>query len=90
MRGSNGTNPAAGTRSLGARSHARMLDDQTEALCLIVRGDRRLLAAARSFAQAVAEIHADLREAERRVVSANERASSAAFRAPESMLLAVA
>lgn len=82
MRGSNGSNPAAGFRRLGARSHARLLDDQTEGLAITLRADERVIAIARLLG----ELHNDLRAAERHMVSANERASAAVYEAPTSML----
>jgi hypothetical protein len=86
MKGSNGTNPAAGFRRLGARSHARLLDDQTESVARTMRADERVVAIARLLG----ELHADLRAAERHMISANERASAAHYQAPDSLLLAVA
>lgn len=79
MRGCIG-NPAAGFRRLGARGHARLLDDQSEGLARVVRADERLIAAA----QMLVDIHRELRTAERHIVSANERASSAVYEAPTS------
>lgn len=82
MRGSNGTNPAAGKRWLFPKSHSRLIDDQTESVALVVRADERLIKLARAFAEGVAEIHGDLRSSERHMVSANERATSAAYEPP--------
>lgn len=78
MRGSNGTNPAAGRRHLGARAHARLLDEQTETLALAMRGDERVIAIARL----IGELHNDLRGIETHSRRSNEIASSAVYEAP--------
>lgn len=86
MRGSNGTNPAAGKRWLFPKSHARLLDDQTESLAHVLRADDRVIAIARLLG----ELHTNLREAERHMIAANERASEAVYEAPTSMHAPVA
>lgn len=74
----NGTNPAAGRRHLGARQHARLLDDQTESLARVLRGDELVI----EIARLVGALHTNLRAAERHMVSANERASTATYEPP--------
>lgn len=86
MRGSNGTNPAAGKRWLFPKSHARLLDDQSDSLAHVVRADEKLIAAARMLV----DLHNELRAAERHMVSANERASAAVYEAPASTVCAAA
>lgn len=86
MRGSNGTNPAAGFRRLGARSHARLLDDQSEGLARVVRADEQVIAMARLLV----DLHRELRTAEGYIVSANERASGAVYDSPASTVVCAA
>lgn len=78
MKGSNGTNPAAGRRHLGAREHARLQEDITETLCRALRGDERVIVMARLLS----EIHNDFRAIESNARSANVRASSAIYEPP--------
>ena len=72
-------NLAAGHRRLGARSSARLLEEQTEALCRIEAADRMLIDL---VAWAKAQ-HGELRIAGAYVRAANERASHAEYVAPE-------
>lgn len=76
-------NLAAGFRRLGARSHARLLDEQTESLTRVISADERVIAVARMLV----DLHHELRAAERSMVAANERASSAVYEAPASTVL---
>lgn len=78
MRGSNGTNPGAGRRWLFSKSHARLLDDQSEGLARVVRADERVIELARELVA----LHGDLRAAESHMRAANERASRAEYEAP--------
>lgn len=71
-------NLAAGFRRLGARSHARLLDDQVEGLCRIDAADRMLLDLM-SWARAQ---HEELLLAKGSVRAANERASTAVYEQP--------
>lgn len=84
MKGSNGTNPAAGRRHLGAREHARLLDDQTDALALSIRLDEIVI----SIAPMLGELHRGLRGIETHTRRANERASAAIYEAPELSMVA--
>lgn len=73
------TNLAAGHRRLGARSSARLLEEQTEALCRIEAADRMLVDL---LAWAKAQ-HGELQIASAYVRAANERACGAEYVAPE-------
>lgn len=72
-------NRAAGFRRLGARSHARLLDDQTEALVRIQHADR-MLGELIGWARAQ---HEELKAAERHALASNQRASEAQYLAPD-------
>lgn len=72
------TNLAAGFRRLGARSHARLLDEQTESLVRIQHADRML----NELLGWVKAQHDELKSAEKFAIAANERASSAEYLPP--------
>lgn len=71
-------NLAAGRRYLGARAHARLLDDQTESLARVLRADERVI----EIARLVGALHIDLRHAEKHMVAANQRATDSSFEPP--------
>jgi hypothetical protein len=71
-------NLAAGHRRLGARSHARLLDEQTEALTRIDAADR-MLTELICWARAQ---HLELQSARSFALAANQRASGATYEAP--------
>jgi hypothetical protein len=72
-------NLAAGHRTLGARAHTRLLDEQTEALTRIDAADRMLC----ELINWAREQHETLQSARSFAVAANRRASSAVYEAPE-------
>lgn len=78
MRGSNGTNPAAGTRVLGARSAARVLDHQADIVAISIRLDEIVIA----IAPMLGDLHRGLRSIEQQARSANERVSAATYEPP--------
>lgn len=71
-------NRAAGFRRLGARSHARLLDEQTETLVRIQHADRML----GDLLCWVRAQHEELKAAEAHAKRANQRASEAEYEAP--------
>lgn len=75
-------NLAAGRRYLGAREAVRLSEDQTEGLCRVLRANEITI----EIARLVAALHTNQRQAERHMVSANERLTAAAYEAPASML----
>lgn len=71
-------NLAAGRRYLGAREAVRLSDDQTEGLCRVLRANEITI----EIARLVTALHTNQREAERHLVSANERLSAATYEPP--------
>lgn len=69
------SNLAAGHRRLGARSHARLLDEQTEALTRIDAADRMLV----DLLGWMKAQHEEIQLARAAALAANQRASGAEF-----------
>lgn len=79
-------NPAAGFRRLGARSHSRLLDEQTESLAQVMRSEETVVAIARLLV----DLHRELRTAKHHMIAANERASGAEYLPPAAAIEATA